>query len=150
MLCLHWSLFITLFLSYSISAALFSHCSTKKDTVYPYNVPCDLSMREQAGDRNKIKKSKKKHNKIVPAFSIIDGPHGTYLICDINNYQPSCCVTINLFISFCTLFWYVILGWYHDNLGWKIVYFFKWEKKLFWTSVCRFKSQLDGYDMKDS
>ena len=27
--------------------------------------------------------------------------------------------TINLFMSFCTIFSYVILGWYHDNLGWK-------------------------------
>ena len=25
-----------------------------------------------------------------------------------------------LFISFCTMFWYIILGWYHDNLLMKI------------------------------
>ena len=27
--------------------------------------------------------------------------------------------TLNLFISFCMIFSYVILGWYHNNLGWK-------------------------------
>ena len=25
----------------------------------------------------------------------------------------------NLFISFCTIFWYVVLGWYDNNLWWK-------------------------------
>ena len=44
-----------------MSAALFSHSSTKKDIVYPYNVPCDTSMREQAGARSKIKNFEKKY-----------------------------------------------------------------------------------------
>ena len=44
----------------------------------------------------------------------------------------------NLFMSSCTLFWDVILGWYHEILGLKfiIIYFFNWqtEKNLFWTN----------------
>ena len=41
--------------------------------------------------------------------------------------------SLNLFMLSCTLFWDVILGWYHKILGWKfiIIYFFNWktEKK---------------------
>ena len=29
------------------------------------------------------------------------------------------CQIKNLFMSFCTIFLYVILGWYHNNMGWK-------------------------------
>jgi hypothetical protein len=43
--------------------------------------------------------------------------------------------TWNLFMSFCTIFSYLILGWYHDNLGWKYFLLFSTEKKkLFWTN----------------
>ena len=64
--------------------------------------------------QNKKFRKKKYNNKIVPEFSIIDGPHGMYvfhlicnylishtqyLICDINNYQPSCCINICLFVT---------------------------------------------------
>ena len=36
---------------------------------------------------------------------------------------------MTMFMSSCTLFWDVILGWYHEILGWKfiIIYFFKWQ-----------------------
>ena len=34
-------------------------------------------------------------------------------------------------MSFCMIFSYVILGWYHDTIVWdeNINYFFNWEKK---------------------
>ena len=38
-------------------------------------------------------------------------------------------------MSFCTIFSYVNLWWYHDNLGWKYCLLFKLRrKKLFWTN----------------
>ena len=41
----------------------------------------------------------------------------------------------NLFMSSCTLFWDVILGWYHEILGRKFITFLmgKLRKHLFWT-----------------
>ena len=41
---------------------------------------------------------------------------------------------INLFMSFFTIFLYIILGWYQDNLGWKYCLLFNWEKTCFWTN----------------
>ena len=32
-------------------------------------------------------------------------------------------------MSFGTIFWDVILGWYYDILGWKFIMIFNWEKK---------------------
>ena len=41
----------------------------------------------------------------------------------------------NLSMSFCTIFRYVIFGWYHNNLEWKYCLLFLTEKKtLFWTN----------------
>ena len=37
--------------------------------------------------------------------------------------------SINLFISFCTIFSNIILGWHHDNLAWKYCLLFLTEKK---------------------
>ena len=43
------------------------------------------------------------------------------------------CVMINnkLVHSFCTIFLYVILGWYHNNLWWKYCLLFNQEKTFF-------------------
>ena len=35
---------------------------------------------------------------------------------------------IDLFMSFETIFWDVILGWYYNILGWKFIMIFNWEK----------------------
>ena len=37
-------------------------------------------------------------------------------------------------ILFCTISSHIILGWYHDNLGWKYCYLFTEKKKMFWTN----------------
>ena len=43
--------------------------------------------------------------------------------------------TKKLFMSFCTIFLYVILGWYHDNLGWKCCLLFSLRKRnMFFTN----------------
>ena len=35
----------------------------------------------------------------------------------------------DLFMSFDTIFWDIILGWYHDIFGWKFIMIFNWEEK---------------------
>ena len=35
----------------------------------------------------------------------------------------------DLFMSFDTIFWDVILEWYYDILGWKFIMIFNWEEK---------------------
>ena len=37
--------------------------------------------------------------------------------------------SLDLFMFFGTIFLDVILGWYYDILGWKIIMIFNWEKK---------------------
>ena len=46
------------------------------------------------------------------------------------------CFTVirNLFMSFCTIFLYIILGWNQNTLGWKYCLLFNWEKNLFGTN----------------
>ena len=39
----------------------------------------------------------------------------------------------NLFMSFCTIFWYVILGWYHNNLLMKI----KLKQTSYWSKFLK-------------
>ena len=40
----------------------------------------------------------------------------------------------DLFMSFVTIIWDIILGWYYNILEWKYIMILNWEKKLFWTS----------------
>ena len=40
-------------------------------------------------------------------------------------------VSLNLFMSFCMVFSYVVLGWYHNNLWWKYCLLFNQEKTFF-------------------
>ena len=55
---------------------------------------------------------------------IYNGSCGNKMTCNFANMTM-----LNLFMSSCTLFWDVILGWFHKILGWKfiIIYFFKWQ-----------------------
>ena len=69
-----------------------------------------------------------------------------------NNTAEICCI-INLFMSFCTIFLYVILGWYQDNCWWKLSkQTFYWSKTVFFflseKSKQYFHSKLSWYHPK--
>ena len=46
-------------------------------------------------------------------------PSASYATKEFRHFWRSIFIFINLFMSLCTIFTYVILGRYHDNLGWK-------------------------------